>query len=306
MPKVYVISPGILCTVQDAGRYGFLRYGMPATGAMDEISMRIANRLVGNAPDAAVLEATLQGPSLVFEKDTYIAIAGAEMPSTLDGHTIPSYQTVRVKAGDVLQMGKVTWGARAYIAVAGGFRVPEVMGSRSTFLSAGVGGLEGRPLQKGDKLEYLCIWERIKAVRIPDEFLSWLRRDGPLLIYPGPELHRFTREAVFTLLTNPYTISAESNRMGYRLEGPALNVKKGLSADIVSTGVLPGTIQVPGDGKPVLLMADAQTTGGYCRLALLAKAEISRAAQLKPGDSLRFGEAQPEQAKELIKRCTMF
>ncbi|MCC5929085.1 MAG: biotin-dependent carboxyltransferase family protein [Cyclobacteriaceae bacterium] len=302
MAKVYLTAAGLLTILQDGGRTGYQRYGMPVSGAMDALSMRVANALLGNAPEAPVLEATLSGPSLVFEKDTCIAICGADMSPEIDGNEIPMYESIPVRAGDVLRLGNAAWGCRGYIAIAGGFIAPGLMASCATYLPAGIGGIQGRALKKGDILEYAEPSGKVIDRKLGKEWVDWLKREEPFLIFPGPELYRLTRDSIFQFLTNPYTLAAESNRMGYRLQGELIRFKKGAGADIISAGIPQGTIQVPGEGQPIVMMADRQTTGGYARMAVLAQGELSRAAQLKPGDEMRFGEARPEKAMELLKK----
>ena len=313
MANITIESPGLLSTIQDLGRFGYQRYGMPVSGAMDSHCLRLANLLVGNAPDAAGIEATLVGPTLRFSASTRIALCGAGMRGMINDSEAPCCQALEVREGDVLHFVGQESGCRMYIAFAGGVDVPVVMGSRSTFLRAGIGGHEGRALRKGDVLSLGCAGRgenpknadlqhagagsRLPVVppeQIPRAFPE------PIRIIPGPEVHRLASKGVISLLTTEYRVSEHSDRMGYRLEGEPVSLNTP-TADIISAGIAMGTIQVTGNGQPIILMADRQTTGGYVRAAVVASADLGRVAQLRPGDTVTFAEISPEEARELFR-----
>ncbi len=287
-----VDQPGALCSVQDRGRIGAARYGVPASGAMDQFARAVANRLLDNPADAAVLEVTAGNASFTLLAATPLAITGADLQATLQGWRMPLWTVVQGLAGMRLRFGQRTaaWGGRAYIAVPGGFDVPLVLGSRSTYLAGGFGGFAGRMLRAGDVL----------AARPPrgDTTLllgrTWPESARPgyqacptLRIIRGPHADLFTPATHARLTGTRLLVSRSSNRMGFRLEGvPSLLPVAPVS--IPSLGVLPGVVQVPPDGQPILLMADAQTTGGYPIIGVVIDADLPLAAQLLPGDALQF------------------
>lgn len=312
MTKVIIENPGLLSSVQDAGRYGYQRFGMPVSGAMDVFSMQLANLLVGNDPGAACIEATLIGPVIRFAAAGRIALCGAGMQGELNGEAVASYQALSVKKGDVLRFISKEFGCRMYIACAGGLDVPVVMGSRSTSLRAGVGGFKGRALKKGDEISLgrdqldgqKAPTNPSSLPPLPGSLLDLVpdcRAEEPVRILPGPEIRRLASQGVVDLLSKGFTVSDHSDRMGYRLEGEPLrlSVKAG---DIVSAGIAMGTIQVPGNGRPIILMADRQTTGGYLRVAVVASIDLCRVAQLRPGDAITFCEISLEEAQALFRQ----
>lgn len=287
-----------MSTIQDSGRLGYQRFGMPEGGAMDQLSMQLANILVGNHPGAAGIEATLTGPTIRFTAAANIAVCGADMQPRINAVLAGLNRLIGVKAGDLLTFGTLLSGCRTYIAFSGGVDVEPVMGSRSTCLAAGIGGHSGRPLQHGDELELGNTLHRAAPKKIPAPLLFDYSQEKSLRILPGPEIHRFGFESILKLLTTDYTVSPQSNRMGYRLHGASLFTIDE-KAEIVSSGVPNGTIQVPANGQPILLMADRQTTGGYPRMAVVASVDLPYAAQLKPGDQIRFSEIKLEKAQQL-------
>ncbi len=297
---IIIEEAGLLSTLQDMGRYGYQRFGMPVSGAMDQLSMQLANILVGNHPGAACIEATLTGPSIRFTAAAYIAVCGADMQPQINAKPAGNNRLISVKAGDLLSFGSLRSGCRAYIAFSGGVAVKPVMGSQSTYLAAGIGGHKGRALKQGDELELGEAPKRPVQKKIPKPLLVEYNPDKPIRILPGPEIHRFGFDSIRNLLTNSYMVSTQSNRMGYRLQGEPL-ITTDEKADIISSGIPMGTLQVPANGQPILLMADRQTTGGYPRIALLASVDLTHAAQLKPGDQLNFSEIKLEKAQLLIR-----
>ncbi len=290
--QIEVIEPGLLTTVQDLGRTGLLRFGVTGGGALDQASLVLGNRLVGNPPDAAGLELTLLGPRLRFTAPGVVALTGSDVGGTLNGRPMPRWQPVRVAAGDELAFvpgqARAGGGARAYLCVAGGIDVEPVMGGRGTDLFGRFGGVEGRALKAGDRLPVgepsagLGQLKRRRLVLPPPE-----RGAGaPLRVVLGPQQDRFTEAAVETLLSEPYKVSNNADRMGLRLTGPVLEHTRG--ADMISEGIHLGSIQVPGDGLPIALTRARQTVGGYPKIATIIGADLDALGQLRPGDEVRF------------------
>ena len=316
--SVTVLKPGMLSTVQDRGRYGFQHLGVPVSGAMDFFSHRIANILAGNDADEATLEITLRGPRLRFEDDALIALCGADLSPTVDGIPAPEGKAVRVRAGAVLDFGAGIAGCRAYLAIHGGFDVPVVMGSRSTYDTARIGGVDGRALRQADVLPV----GGVKASPYPglarqlahskhsfstpkwavNQHIEKLGRVPQIVrILAGRHWDAFPGAARDALTTDEFRIAADSNRMGCRLEGPG--VVAGGPLEILSEAVTFGTIQIPPSGKPIVLMADRQTVGGYPKIAEVAGVDLHLLAQLRPGDRLRFELVSLAQAQALwLKR----
>ena len=287
-----VVQPGLCTTVQDLGRPGFQRYGVPASGPMDEWGLRVANALVGNAPADAVLEVTGVGPVLRIRGELILAVAGAEFVLGLDGQPVSPFAAFTAREGQVLTFGECRSGVRAYLAAAGGIDVPPVMRSRSTCLSGRYGGLGGRALREGDVL----------PIHVPDagtrpdaragaRFLPRRLRPRPaphleLRVVLGPQEDAFTAEGIATFLGCEYRVTAHADRMGCRLDGPPIAHVKG--ADIISDAIASGAIQVPGDGKPIVLLADRQTTGGYTKIGAVIRPDLPALAQARAGDRVRF------------------
>lgn len=302
---IEVLKPGMLTTVQDLGRKGFQQFGMVVGGAMDTYALRIGNILVGNAEAAAGLEITLIGPTLRFLEDTIIAITGGDLSPSLDGEPLQMWRTQVVEKGSVLAFGKLQQGIRAYLLIKGGIDVPVVLGSRSTYLKAGIGGYEGRALQSGDRLRAYTAWTA-GGVNIPPHLLR-ISLDPTLIpkytpnlfvrVILGPQLEAFTQQAVTDFLNYAYQITPQSDRMGYRLNGKKL--QHGDTADIISDAIVMGSIQVPASGDPIILLADRQTTGGYPKIATIISVDLPLVAQAKPGDSIRFKEVAIEEAQQL-------
>lgn len=289
MATVIVHKAGLLTTVQDRGRYGYQRFGMPVSGAMDVFSLDLANLLVGNEPGDACLEATITGPELEFTGATMVAITGADMDSHLNGHSIPMNTTIDVKAGDRLGFRGLKSGCRSYIAFAGGIAVPLMMGSRSTYLRAGIGGFQGRGLLQGDELPLGEAKRPSRIKVIPEGLISEYKHEQTIRIISGPEAHNFEIAGLRSFLSTEYTVTAQSDRMGYRLSGMPIKHKEAMT-NIISAGISLGTVQVPGDGQPIILMADRQTSGGYARIANVVTSDLTLLAQMRPGDIIRFKE----------------
>jgi biotin-dependent carboxylase-like uncharacterized protein len=287
MAALLVITPGMLTTIQDRGRWGLQAMGVPVAGPMDPCSHRLANAIVRNHADAATLEITLVGPELEFEDERVVAVAGAEFEVTVDRKSAPHAAPFVVSAGAKLRFGARIHGARAYLAVAGGVDVAPTLGSRATHLISRMGGLHGGPLKAGDRLP---LGERGAPGALTARPAPAIepRPDGPLRlrVLPGPQVDYFAGDALEVLQSAAYTVGGKSDRMGFRLEGPVLAHARG--ADIISDATPLGVLQVPASGQPILLMADRQTAGGYPKIATVIAADVSAAGQLGPGDRLSF------------------
>ncbi len=294
MNIIEVLDGGMFTTVQDLGRYGHQRYGVPVSGAMDAFALRTANLLVGNQESDAGLEMTLAGPHLRFLDETVVAITGADLAPTLDGNPFPAWQPVAVQKGAELQFHEIRDGVRAYLAIAGGVDVPPMLGSRSTFTRANMGGLEGRALVHGDRIAAPTGMERVEGRRFPRGAVPHYGHTHRLRVTPGQQFDAFTEQGIETFLSSSYMVTPRSDRIGYRLEGPPIEHKAG--ADIVSDGIPLGAVQVTGDGMPIVLLADRGTTGGYTKIATVISADIMRLAQAAPGDTVTFHRATVEEA----------
>ena len=285
---VRVNRAGLLTTVQDCGRWGYQSRGVPVAGPMDLVSHRLANALVGNDADAAVLEVTLTGPQLEFADDRMVVVTGAEFEN------VPAAVPIAVSPTRPLIFGPRVRGARAYVAISGGIDVPVLLGSRATHLPSAMGGFNGRALRAGDELPL----GRPRTLSAGDAG-RYVIFGTTLRVLPGPQADRFAQDALDVLQSAPYRVSAESNRVGYRLSGPRLRHVR--EADIISEATPIGSIQVPASGQPILLMADRQTTGGYAKIATVISADIPVAAQCAPGDEIRFAVCAQADAVEALR-----
>lgn len=299
---ITVVKPGWLTTVQDLGRPGYERYGMPVGGAMDRRSLTIANRLIGNRDHDAALEITLKGPDLLFEQDTVIALTGADLTPSVNGTPIPLWTSLLVRDGSRLSFGARRAGGRCYLAVAGGIDVPVILGSRATHLSSRTGGLKGRALIAGDRLTGDIPTGPRPAVigrTCPQQLRPAYADLAKLRILPGPRHESFLPEALDLLTRTPYRLRSESDRIGYRLEGATIPLAR--AGEHLSEGTAMGALQVPPDGQPILLMADRQTTGGYPQCAVVISADLHLAGQLLPGDTIRFQTTTLAEAQAATK-----
>lgn len=301
MTTMKILSPGPLSTLQDAGRFGYMSTGFSPSGAMDTYSMKIANILVGNRPEEGVIEMTMMGMTVTFDADAVIALTGADMqPYRNDEEDpLPLYTATQVHKGDVIKMGAAASGMRGYLAVAGGFDLPFVMGSLSTNLKCGLGGYQGRKLKAGDVLP---LRETLNLSIIG------ARQTAPENDYPksltvrvvlGPQEDYFTDKGIETFLGSWYTVSGQSDRMGVRLEGNKIENKNGV--DIISDGIATGAVQIPASGTPIIMMADRQTTGGYAKIATVISADLKRMAQAAPGTKIHFVAVSQKDAVKLKK-----
>ena len=288
-----VIRPGLLTTVQDDGRWGYQRFGVPVAGPMDRMSHRLANLLVGNRPSASTLEVTLVGPHLEFDDDALFAVTGAEFELRLEGALLAPNTVHRARSGQRLVFGERRWGARAYLGVAGGIDVPMVFGSRATHVGSRLGGVEGRAVVAGDTLRVgdagdrrVSPGQRRRPVVTPRGEEGRAVSGAQVRVIPGPHEHRFGPEGLRVLESGRYTVGISSDRMGYRLEGPA--IEQTTDTELLSAPVDLGAIQVPPSGQPIILMADRQTTGGYARIGTVITADIPAVAQLVPSNWIAF------------------
>lgn len=288
----------MLTTVQDLGRNGYQSQGFSVAGVMDVRSFKIANLLLDNPENEAVLEFTLIGPTLQFTSDTIIAITGGDFQPTVNGEPAPMYTALYMKRGDILKFGSARTGSRGYIAFSSYLDIPVVMGSRCTNLKSKIGGYKGRKLKDEDYIGF-----RIKRRYLPyflsrkldlDEFDE---EEVTLRVVMGPQDDMFTKQGIHTLLSETYTVTSDFDRMGCRLEGPFIASKNG--SDIISDGIAFGSIQVPAHGKPIVLLADRQTTGGYAKIATVATVDIPKLVQRKTDHKIRFKAITVEEAQKL-------
>lgn len=294
-----VMEAGLWTTVQDLGRPGYQQFGVPGSGALDTYALEAANRLVGNRPDSAGLEVTLRGPRLRAVADAIVAVTGADLGFQINGRATPMWEVVRVRPGDELSFSAPRLGYRAYVAVAGGIAVPSVLGSRSTYVRGNIGGVDGRPLRSGDTLAAYPVEPGPLArvgLALPPE-LRRFAKPQPVRVIIGPQEDAFSPLAVERLLGVPYRVSPRSDRMGYRLEGLRLPYRDAVQH--VSDGIAPGSIQVPADGRPIVLLADRQTTGGYPKIATVISADLDFLAQAWAGDRITFRRVSLAEAHSL-------
>ncbi|MGA7912702.1 MAG: biotin-dependent carboxyltransferase family protein [Candidatus Dormiibacterota bacterium] len=294
MDALRVEAPGLLTTVQDLGRLHAVTSGVPPGGAMDRFAHCAANLLAGNDPGAAALECTLTGPRLVAERSCLVAIAGADLDPRVNGEPAPMWTGIFLSAGDRLTLATRRSGARAYVAVAGGVVADRWLGSQSTYLLASRGGMRGRALVAGDTIAVAAgAGSPAVAGRELPHHLWPDYDDHALRAVAGPHIDRLGRDGRHAFFTSVFTVSHQADRMGYRLDGPDLDTS---GEELLSFGLTAGVVQLPAGGKPILLMADHQTVGGYPVIATVVRASLPVAAQLAPGDELRFAEASVEEA----------
>ncbi len=295
-----VKAAGMFTTVQDTGRFGYQDLGIPVAGALDPISLRLANALVGNAPTTGALEIRIVGPTIRIEAGAVrVALAGTRTPIEILGKRrmeVTSWQSLRLEQGDVLKIGTVPDTSCCYLAVEGGFDLPAPFGSLSTYVRGGFGGLEGRALKDGDTLPLVNgeapVRPELKLTDVPH-----LDTTDPIRVVLGPQENYFTTDGIRTFLENEFVISPNSDRMGLRLDGPIL--EHSIGYNIVSDGIATGAIQVPGTGKPIVLLADHQTTGGYPKIATVISADLPRLGRMRPGRKLRFEAVSVAEAEQL-------
>ncbi len=297
---ITVLKPGFFSTIQDQGRWGYQAFGMPVAGAMDRYAFRLANLLVGNKPEAAMIEMSMLGAAFKFDDAQIVAICGADMQAELDGKRVANWTSFEVTPGSELRLDYAPTGFRTYLAIRGGIDVPSVLGSRSTYTPAKIGGLEGRALQQGDLLDVGCDFESdvrlrsISAGDIPD-----YSQNITLRVLLGPQDDMFSPEAIATFFDSEYLISEEADRVGYRLQGPKITHLD--KAVIISDALPMGAIQIPAHGLPIIMMADRQTTGGYAKIGAVIGPDLSKLAQAKPGDRVIMQRIDEQQAVDALR-----
>lgn len=297
MEGLEIINAGALTTIQDLGRRGYQQFGMPTAGAMDITSLRLANRLVRNDEGEACLEITFIGLRLLALQDTVIAITGGNLMPKVDGCPLPMWQTVSIRKNSEITFTGVHDGIRSYLAFAGGIQVPQIMGSKSTYIRGGIGGLEGKPLKQGDRLRIGPQPSRPPRYKIREEFIPGYERLWKTRVIMGPQDDYFSKSGIEAFISSEYTITPQSDRMGYRLQGPLIQHRGG--ADIISDATCLGSIQVPGHSLPIILLADRQTTGGYPKIATAISVDVYDLGQAKPGDSVRFSPISLTEAHQI-------
>ena len=297
MDSLFVIDPGPFATIQDLGRFGYQCFGVSVSGAMDENALRVANILVGNGEGEAAIEFTLAGGSYRVEADVCrVAVAGGDFPVSINDIPASSHACHTLGRGDRIAIGHATTGARGYLAVAGGFDLPEDLGSRSTHIRSALGGLNGEGLSAGARISLRAPG----ALDGPDlslPFALWPHGEGSIRVVLGPQDYLFKQAGIETLLSSEYKVSPKSDRMGCRLDGPV--VEHAGDFNIVSDGIARGSIQIVGDGQPIVLLADRQTTGGYAKIATIISADLPLFAQRRPGQSVRFEAISITEAENL-------
>jgi biotin-dependent carboxylase-like uncharacterized protein len=298
---IRIIEPGLLATIQDGGRFGYQDRGVPISGAMDIQALRIANALVGNGGTEAGIEITWGGFCAEFLASARIAITGANPQPVLNGRPVPCWSALAVQRGDVLKLGDPITGCRTYLAVSGGMDVPLVMGSRSTYIRGEFGGYGGRALQRGDIVAWRPCDNLVSVSECPNVLIPEYSDHPTLRITVGPQAEALTPAGFEIFLSSAYTVSDRCDRMGCSLEGPALTHRN--QADIVSDGTVFGAVQVPGNGLPIILLADRQTIGGYIKPAAVISVDHSLLAQLTPGSTVRFQSVSLWNAREMAVRA---
>ena len=296
MSSIDVINGGILTTIQDAGRYGYQELGIPTSGVMDDYNYRLANILVGNKLDEAVLEMTYFGPTLKFNEDLTLAITGSDMNPKINGQPAPMFETIKVKAGDTLQFGKVNEGVRGYLAFGGSIDVPVVNGSKSTHIKTKMGGIDGRALKPKDTLNIVGSKDKTMR-RIPENYLPKFNHCNLLRVVLGPQDDYFTEKGIHDLFrSGGYQVTKDFDRMGIRLKGTSIEHKE--TADIISDGTTFGSIQVPANGQPIILVADRQTTGGYTKIGNVITPDLHKLAQMSFLDKILFQKVTIDEAQK--------
>jgi antagonist of KipI len=298
MSALLVEAPGLLTTAQDLGRDGFGPMGVSASGAADAISLRIGNRLVGNPEGAAALEMTLLGGAFRFDRAAVIAVTGADFGPSLDGVALPMWTSIEIREGQTVKFGPSRSGARAYLCVQGGIAVELFLGSASTHVLSGLGGIEGRALRKGDRVEVDAANSLFRKRSLSAKALESLRPRKVIRVTDGPQSDWFAESLWKTLRGNAFRVSEQSNRMGIRLEGPPIRLDT--SREMITEGVSLGTIQVTPSGQPIILFVEQQTTGGYPKIANVISADLHSLGQLRPRDEIRFERVEMNEARALL------
>jgi biotin-dependent carboxylase-like uncharacterized protein len=284
-----IIQAGPLTTIQDAGRFGYMEYGIGQSGVMDHFSYRQANQLVGNTENEAVLEMTLVGAEILFDEEVLAAYTGADMQAKIGGEKMERGRVYQIKKGQIIKFGFAKTGVRSYLAISGEIKVPVVMNSKSTDMKCGIGGFFGRKLQNRDELQVQVRKDSERRInQLMKQKIKQMDYVGvrEIRVVLGPQANIFTAKGVQTFLTSEYIVSSESDRMGMRMEGPQIEGRD--KTDIISDGIVFGSIQITSAGQPIVMMADHQTTGGYAKIATVIKDDLPKLAQAGPGDHVRF------------------
>jgi biotin-dependent carboxylase-like uncharacterized protein len=297
-----VLSPGIMSTVQDLGRFGCARYGVAASGALDGFAVRVGNLLVGNPENAAVVETTLMGLRIKAVRDAVVAVTGGDLQARKGSEPLAVWRSHLVREGESISFSGPASGFRSYLAVAGGIHAATVMGSRSTNLASGFGGFQGRPLRKGDILAVEPVKDALRFAGraftpewIPDYSAPWRLR-----IVWGPQDDHFSEEGRQTFVTAAFTVSPNSDRTGIRLNGPVVTRKPGMEESIISEGILSGAIQIPGDGQPIIILGET-ASGGYRKIATVISADLPLLGQITPGDEVAFEAVAMDAAVQALR-----
>ncbi|MGX9133930.1 5-oxoprolinase subunit C family protein [Rummeliibacillus sp. JY-2-4R] len=311
--SILVKKPGLLATIQDTGRYGYQQYGVIVSGAMDGYSLKIANHLVGNDEDEACIEISMLGTVLQFNQDSLIAITGGDLQAYINNNPAPLWRSLFVSKGSILKFKRPVVGCRAYVSIAGGFEVDPIMESKSTYLKAKIGGFSGRSLMANDEIQIGKLSE--KQQHLLEKFkeqlpASWyvdytdlvsFSREQTIQYMEGTEYAKFTEESRYLFDHSPFSITTQSDRMGYRMNGPHLKLTD--KFDLLSEATTFGTVQVPSGGHPIILMADRQTTGGYPKIAQIITADLPSLAQMSPNNIVYFKKVTLEEAQQkLLKK----
>lgn len=302
IPVFEVLEPGIMTTIQDSGRFGFSQFGVPSSGVLDPFSFRAGNLLVENEEREPCLETMIMGLRIKALRETVIAITGGDLSPMLNEEPLEMWRTHLLVEGDVLSFKKVRTGCRAYLTVHRGLVVPEIMGSSSTYLSGKFGGLDGRALRRGDILYTWDVPTSMKKLgsRFPIDWIPSFEKKVVLKVIPGPQDHHFTEKGTHIFYSSSYQVTPQCDRMGVRLEGPQVERHPEVPESIISEGFVPGAIQVPGDGKPIIILNEL-VTGGYTKIATVISVDLTKVAQLKPGDQARFEHITLEEAHSLLR-----
>jgi len=300
MKAFSVLTPGSYTTIQDQGRYGYQQMGVPISGALDTFAFQAANLLVGNHKNTAAIEITVMGPRLEMAGEAGVAVTGAEIGITLNDQPVEGWKSFRVKPGDILDVQQVKAGCRAYLALSGGIDVPEVMGSRSTYVGGKIGGYHGRVLKAGDVIKCGEAEHPARAREIPSDMIPDYPAEIAIRAIPGPQ-DDFFREGLDIIFQSDFMVSTKADRMGYRLQGPKVELRKGVPKSIISEPTMPGGVQIPADEQPIILLVE-QTVGGYTKIVTVISVDLPKVAQATPGDTIRFKKVSLETAHSLYQK----
>jgi len=297
-----VLSPGIMSTVQDLGRFGCARYGVAASGALDGFAVRVGNLLVGNAENAAVVETTLMGLRIKALRDAVVAVTGGDLQARKGSEPLAVWRSHLVREGESISFLGSASGLRSYLAVAGGFHAETVMGSRSTNLASGFGGFQGRPLRKGDILAVEPVKDAVRFAgrALTPEWVPGYSSPWRLRVVWGPQDDHFSEEGQRTFVTAAFAVSPDSDRTGIRLKGPVVTRKPGMEESIISEGILSGAIQIPGDGQPIIILGET-ASGGYRKIATVISADLPLLGQITPGDEVAFEAVSMDAAVQALR-----